>query len=66
MIVLHGTWRPPETLKDGGDFFIWGESSVLPVKRRGRPSKTGSQRTHPFQAEEKDLNEVIESLNSDS
>lgn len=65
MIVLHGIWKPPETLKDRGDFFLWGESSsISPVKRRGRPPKAGTQRPHPFQATEKDLKRVVESLNS--
>jgi SNF2 family DNA or RNA helicase len=65
MIVLHGIWKPPETLKDRGDFFLWGESSsILPVKRRGRLPKAGTQRAHPFQVAEEDLNRVIESLHS--
>lgn len=64
MIVLHGTWEPPESIKERGNFFIWGEtSSILPVKQRGRPPKIGTERAHPFQASEKDLKSVIESLN---
>ncbi|HEY9247471.1 MAG TPA: SNF2 helicase-associated domain-containing protein, partial [Candidatus Methanoperedens sp.] len=67
MIVLHGTWKSPETLKDRGDFFLWGESSSIsssPVKRRGRPPKVDIRRMHPFQVTEKDLKRVIESLDS--
>ena len=64
MIVLHGTWEPPESLKERGNLFIWGESSsILPVKHRGRPQKTGTERAHPFQTSKKDLESVIESLN---
>ncbi len=66
MIVLHGTWRPIETLENRGDFFIWGESSSSTAKRRGRIPKASIQRTHPFQASEKDLRRVIESLNPES
>jgi len=42
---------------------LWGESSsVSPARRRGRPPK--AQRAHPFQAAEKDLISVMESLAS--
>ncbi len=66
MIVLHGTWKPPEKLENSGDFFIWGESSsVPPVKQRGRPSKVSIGRLgmHPFQASDKDILSTLESLN---
>lgn len=65
MIVLHGTWKLPEKIEDRGDFFIWGESSsVSSIKRRGSPSKVsaGKPRIHPFQAANKDLLRIIESL----
>lgn len=66
MIVLHGTWKPIETLENRGGFFIWGESSSSTAKRRGRIPKADTQRTHPFQASEKDLRRVIESLDPES
>lgn len=57
MIVLHGTWIPSEIIKDGGRFFLWGESSPLsPIKHRGRPPKI---RRHPFQVIEKDLFRIM-------
>jgi len=60
MIVLHGTWNPPETIKNRGYFFLWGEtSSYSPIKRKGHPPKIG---THPFQINENTLYKVIESL----
>ncbi len=60
MIVLHGTWKLSETTEGRGNFFIWGESSVPPAKRRGRLPKTGQ--FHPFQASENDLRTVLETL----
>lgn len=66
MIVLHGTWKQKETLENRGDFFIWGESSSSTAKRRGRIPKASTQHTHPFQASEKDLRSIIESLNPES
>jgi len=60
MIVLHGTWNPPEKKKNGGNFFLWGEtSSYSPINRKGRPPKI---RAHPFQVDENRLYKVIESL----
>jgi hypothetical protein len=60
MIVLHGTWNPPETIKNRGNFFLWGEtSSCPPIKRKGRPPKI---RAHPFQVNENSLYKIIESL----
>jgi len=58
MMVLHGTWIPSETIKNGGNFFLWAESSLSsPIKHRGRPSKI---RTYPFQATDKDLFRILE------
>lgn len=63
MIVLHGIWKPPEASTDRGDFFLWGESTFIsPIKRRGRPPKSGA--SHPYQALEKDLKIAIESFDS--
>jgi len=66
MIVLHGTWKPPVSLKERGEFFFWGESSLFSfVKGRGRPSRTSvnKPKLHPFQANEKDLLTALEVLN---
>ncbi len=59
MIVLHGTWKPPESIKERGSFFLWGESSFT-VKRKGRPSKTGTY--HPFQASSEDILRIVDSM----
>ncbi len=63
MIVLHGTWKPLETgkVKDRGKFFLWGESSSAPQRRRRQKEEP---RTHPFQAAHKDLLTAVESLDS--
>jgi len=62
MIVLHGIWKPPEAIKDSGNFFIWGESTLSEqVKRRGRTAKN-QPRTHPFQAALTDIIPIIKSL----
>ncbi|WP_094227628.1 DEAD/DEAH box helicase [Methanolobus psychrotolerans] len=67
MIVLHGIWKPPENLHEQGSFVLWGEdSTVLPVKRRGRPPKVTTHRVHPFQAGEEDLRKAIGALYSES
>lgn len=64
MIILHGTWKPAASIVDQGQFFLWGEDSSKPLKRRGRPPKinSGEARTHNFQASDKDLLHIIESL----
>ncbi|MBW6470044.1 MAG: DEAD/DEAH box helicase [Methanosarcinaceae archaeon] len=64
MIVLHGTWKPAASITEQGQFFMWGEDSSKPLKRRGRPPKiaSGEARTHIFQATDKDLLNIIESL----
>ncbi|VVB94057.1 RNA polymerase-associated protein RapA [uncultured archaeon] len=62
MIVLHGTWKPPETAEGAGSFFFWGESSISPARKRGRLPKAGSPRAHPFQASENDIRAVLESV----
>lgn len=64
MIVLHGTWKPAASIVDQGQFFLWGEDSSKPLKRRGRPPKitSGEARTHNFQASDNDLLHIIESL----
>ncbi len=62
MIVLHGTWKPPETAEGRGNFFFWGESSVPPAQKRGRVPKIGSPRAHPFQASESDLKTALVAL----
>lgn len=62
MIVLHGTWKPPATVEERGDFFIWGESSTpARLKRRGRP-RAGIPRSHPFQASKDDILKIITAL----
>ncbi|MCE8425154.1 MAG: DEAD/DEAH box helicase [Candidatus Methanoperedens sp.] len=63
MIVLHGTWKPPEKISGMGNFFIWGESSSSPLVKRGRKPKA-TQRLHPFQANDKELQLIMRSMNS--
>ncbi len=61
MIVLHGTWKPPASIEERGNFFLWGESSTSTrVKRRGRP-RAGMPRPHPFQASQDDIFKIITS-----
>ncbi|HJH32297.1 MAG TPA: DEAD/DEAH box helicase [Methanosarcinaceae archaeon] len=64
MIVLHGTWKPAESLIDRGKFFLWGEDSSRPLKRRGRPPKIapGTAPTHNYQAADADLLDILRSL----
>ncbi|MHC1576552.1 MAG: hypothetical protein ACXQTE_04290, partial [Methanosarcinaceae archaeon] len=64
MIILHGTWNPPDSITERGQLFLWGEDPSRPLKRRGRPPKTipGAARTHNFQAIENDLLDLIKSL----
>lgn len=61
MLVLHGTWKPPETANLDGAFFLWGESSSNPSVRRKTPKPPG---VHPFQAAEKDMKKAADSLHS--
>ena len=61
MIVLHGTWKPPASIEERGNFFLWGESSTSTrVKRKGRP-RAGMPRPHPFQASQDDIFKIITS-----
>lgn len=61
MIVLHGTWKPPASIEERGNFFLWGESSTSTrVKRTGRP-RAGMPRPHPFQASQDDIFKIITS-----
>ncbi|MGP8337650.1 MAG: DEAD/DEAH box helicase [Methanosarcinaceae archaeon] len=64
MIVLHGTWKSADSLADRGKFFLWGEDSSRPLKRRGRPPKIvpGTAPTHNFQAADADLLDGLRSL----
>ncbi len=64
MIVLHGTWKPADSIVKQGQFFLWGEDSSKPLKRRGRPPKiaSGETQTPNFQAADKDLLHIVESL----
>ncbi len=67
MIVLHGTWKPSQTITDNGEFFLWGESSSPPIKQLGRPPKLSltKARIHPFQADIEYLHKVITYFNPD-
>ncbi|MGP8320432.1 MAG: DEAD/DEAH box helicase [Methanosarcinaceae archaeon] len=64
MIVLHGTWKAADSQADRGEFFLWGEDSSRPLKRRGRPPKisSGTAPTHHFQAADADILDILRSL----